>query len=90
MAKSESKDIKQQTSTQQIQAISDSFNTASYAVTGLGDSQNVTVTFPGDSGSGDATRKSLLPAGLDLKNIGWTLGAVALALVGLKYFARKG
>lgn len=88
MAKSESKDIKQTPTTTQIQAISDSFNQQSYNVTNLSDSQNVSVTFPGDTAA-TGVLSGLLPPGLDIKTILLAGAGVALVLLGLKYFVKR-
>lgn len=87
MAKSESKDLKQTRTTTQVQAISDSFNEQHFNTTNLSDSQNVTVTFPGDTAA-HGVLGSLLP-GLDLKAILLAASGVALVLLGLKYFVKR-
>lgn len=88
MAKSESKDVKTTSTTTQVQAISDSFNETVNNVTNLSDSQNVSVTFPGDNAA-SGVLSGLLPHGLDLKTILFAAGGVAVLLLGLKYFVKR-
>jgi len=86
MAKSESKDLKQTVTQTQVQAVSDSFNTQNYST--LADSQNVTVTFPGDT-TASGVLSGLLPPGLDVKAILLAGLGVAVVLLGLKYFMKR-